>query len=262
MKNQLFIVKEYFSYLLKAQHLHGVHSPFAYHFNDEVLGDRRNYYAFQEIESLRTSLLQSNVSIVVEDYGAGSHKDNNNERKIANITKYAAKTEKHGQLLFRIIANYQYKNILELGTSMGIGAAYLSKANSDVILHTIEGSPAIAEQAKNNFTTLGINNIKQYIGRFDEVLPTLIPKIAPIDCVFIDGNHSYQPTVDYFHLLLPYLASESLLIFDDIHWSPDMKKAWLEIKEHPKAMMCIDVFQFGLVFFSKNFTTKQEFILR
>jgi predicted O-methyltransferase YrrM len=262
MKNQLFIVKEYLSYFLKAQHLHGVHSPFAYHFNDEILGDKREYYAFQEIETLREALLKSKASVSVQDYGAGSHRDNTAVRKIANITKYAAKTAKHGQLLFKIVANYDYRNILELGTSMGIGAAYLAKANANAILHTIEGSPAIADQAKINFAKLGISNIKQYIGKFDEVLPAIIPTITPLDCVFIDGNHSYQPTINYFHLLLPYMSSESLLIFDDIHWSPEMKKAWLEIKAHPNAMMCIDVFQFGLVFFSKDFTTKQEFILR
>jgi predicted O-methyltransferase YrrM len=262
MKHQSYIVKEYLKYLLQAKNLHGLHSPFAYSFNDEVLNDDRPFYAYQQIEQLRVELLKNNTLLEVEDYGAGSHKSNNKQRSIASITMHAAKTKKDGELLFRIMNYYPFKTAIELGTSMGIGAAYLASGNSNASIHTIEGSPAIAAQAQSNFKQLALNNIHQHIGKFDEVLPNLLQQLGNIDLLFIDGNHAYEPTLRYFEMAWPYMSQQSVLIFDDIHWSPNMNKAWEQIKNDSRVLLSIDVFQFGLVFINPDFKTKQHFVIR
>jgi len=52
------------------------------------------------------------------------------------------------------------------------------------------------------------------------------------------------------------------LVFDDIHWSAEMEKAWLEIKSHPSVQYTIDIFFLGFVFFRPDFKVKQNFSIR
>lgn len=98
-------------------------------------------------------------------------------------------------------------------------------------------------------------------GNFDSVLPNLLPTLAPLDLVFIDGNHSYEATIRYFEMLLSKVHNESIFIFDDIYWSEGMKKAWNEIQNHPSVQCTVDIFRWGIVFFRKEMQ-KEHFTIR
>jgi hypothetical protein len=80
--------------------------------------------------------------------------------------------------------------------------------------------------------------------------------------VFFDGNHQYQPTLDYFQAALGVIDDADILIFDDIHWSKDMEKAWSEIRNNEKVSCTIDLFFIGIVFFRKEFKEKLDFAIR
>lgn len=258
------LIKKYSSYYLTALNGkgHGIHSPFVYDFVRKVLNDKRNFYAYNQVEALRRKLLQNETIIEVEDFGAGSAISKTNQRSIASITRHAAKSKKWAQLLFRIVNYYQPKHILELGTSMGISTAYMALANPQAQVVTAEGSAAIAAQAKSNFQSLQLSSIQQVTGNFDDTLPGILTAFPKLDLAFIDGNHRYEPTVRYFNQLLPNLHDSSVVIFDDIHWSADMEKAWEEVKENAAVRLSIDLFFVGLVFFSDQFKVKQHFTIR
>ena len=249
-------------YRLKALNRHGVHSPFVYAFNDEVVADKRHFYAFEAIEKLRKQLYLSKEKMEVQDFGAGSYHTKKNIRSIASIAKLAGRSHHYGMLLFRMVNYYQSKNILELGTSLGIGTSYLALANPAATVTSIEGSKAIADYAMKNFKANQIQNVQQIVGNFDAVLPDVLANNPPFDFVFIDGNHQYQPTLNYFNLLITKVAEEAILVFDDIHWSPGMKQAWQEIAADTRVKLSVDVFQFGIVFINKNFKEKQHFIIK
>jgi hypothetical protein len=51
-----------------------------------------------------------------------------------------------------------------------------------------------------------------------------------------------------------------VFVFDDIHWSSGMEKAWEYIIKHPEAIVTIDLFELGLVFFRKT-QVKEHFVL-
>lgn len=70
--------------------------------------------------------------------------------------------------------------------------------------------------------------------------------------VYIDGNHRYASTMQYFELLLSKVNEQSILIFDDIYWSSEMEKAWNEIKNHEAVTLTIDLFYVGIVFLEKK----------
>ncbi|OQP51822.1 SAM-dependent methyltransferase [Niastella yeongjuensis] len=258
------LLKKYSSYYVTALNGkgHGIHSPFVYDFVRCVLNDKRNFYAYDQVEALRQKLLHNEAMIEVEDFGAGSTISKTNQRSVAAIARHSAKSKKWAQLLFRIVNFYQPKNMLELGTSLGISTAYMSLANPKARVVTAEGSAAVAAQAQRNFQSLQLSSIQQVVGNFDDTLPDILNTMSPLDLVFIDGNHRHEPTLRYFNQILPHLNTTGVVIFDDIHWSPEMEQAWAAIKEHSAVQLSVDLFFVGLVFFNDQFKIKQHFTIR
>jgi len=264
MYSSLHIAFKYLNYYRTASNGkgHGIHSPFIFKFVTEVLNDNTDYGDYSKAERLRKQMLHNKTVLEVEDFGAGSSVSKTNKRTIASIAKNAAKPKKYGQLLYRIIKKYQPKTILELGTSLGLTTSYLSLAKQDAKIITLEGSSAIANKAKENFETLELKNIELIEGNFDNTLSSVINRIPTIDLAFIDGNHRQEPTERYFQQLLPHINNDSILIFDDIHWSREMEAVWETIKASEAVRCSIDLFFIGIVFFRHEFKEKQHFSIR
>ncbi len=264
MYNKFQIVKKYLSYYFTASNGkgHGIHPPFIYDFVTHVLNDKKAYPAYNIVEQLRHHLLENHTNIEVEDFGAGSTTKATNQRSISSIAKNAAKPKKLAQLIHRIVKHYECRNIIELGTSLGISSSYMAMANEFGRVITCEGSAAIATIAKENFKKLFLQNISLLEGEFSTSYNKALEEMPTIDLLFIDGNHKYQPTIDYFNKALPHLHNDSIIIFDDIHWSAEMENAWSEIKKHDAISESIDLFFIGITFFRKDQKAKQDFVIR
>jgi predicted O-methyltransferase YrrM len=256
----MFRIINFVKYFLRAKTAHGVHSPFAFNFVQNVLKNKQNYYAFEDIESIRAKLLLSNLEVQVTDLGAGSKKIKNSKRKISEIVRYSAKSKKYGQLLFKIVSEYKCKNMLELGTSLGISTMYLASVSKQNNIVTIEGCSNISKVAEINFSKLNFKNICSIVGNFDNVLPNILKK-NKFDLVFIDGNHKGEALLKYTEMCLPHLTENAILIADDINWSKDMNDAWKKITAKNEIMLSIDLFEMGICFTNKTLS-KEHFILR
>ncbi|MCX6294590.1 MAG: class I SAM-dependent methyltransferase [Bacteroidetes bacterium] len=217
-------VINYLIYRLKSVNEHGVHSPFVFDLLLGTIYNRKAYYSYKNIENIRKELLLSKQTVNCIDLGAGSRILNNASRSISEIANVSAKPSKYAQLLF-------------------------------------EGCEEIAAVAKGNFKKLKLENIRQVIGGFDEVLPDVLKKIEQLDLVFFDGNHRKIPTLNYFQQCLEKAVESSVFIFDDIYWSEEMKAAWQEIKNNERVTVTVDLFHFGIVFFRKE-QVKEHFIIR
>lgn len=253
---------KYIRYFLQSDTAHAVHSPFVFSFIQEILYDKRTFYSFKAIEKIRQALLSDNHLIKTTDMGAGSSLQQSAERRVCDIVRSAAKSSKYGKLLFRLVNYFQPETILELGTSLGISAAYMASAHSNAQLFTLEGSDAIAEIASKTFQQLNLDNIQIIKGNFDNTLAPVLMQIPKLDMVFIDGNHRKEPTLRYFSQCLTKAHNDTILIFDDIHWTKDMEEAWETIKANSAVTLTIDLFFLGLVFLKKEFKEKQHFVLR
>lgn len=241
---------------------HGVHSPFVFHFIKFVKNNRKKNDCYAAIEKLRQALLQNNSIIEVQDFGAGSSVIKTNKRVIRQMAASSLKPKKFAQLLFRMVQQYQPAIMVELGTSFGITSAYMASGNSKGKLYTLEGASAIAAIARQNFSALGINNIELTQGDFSKTFEPLLSSLPAVDMAFVDGNHKKMPTLQYFEQLLQKSHKDTILIFDDIHWSKEMEEAWDIIKNHSSVTLSLDLFFIGIVFFKKEFKTKQHFLIR
>lgn len=239
-----------------------MHSPFVFDFIRNVLNNNSHYQPPPELEQLRARLLSDQRIIEIEDHGAGSRTNASKQRTVRQIARTALKSHRLAQVLFRLVKHYQPSTILELGTSLGITTGYLSKANTGAYIVTVEGSPQVASIAQENFQKLGLTNIGLRQGNFDAVLPAVLQDFPSIDLAYIDGNHRYEPTIQYFHQLLSKSHNNTILVFDDVHWSAGMEQAWEEIKSHPSVAYTIDIFFLGFVFFRPEFRVKQNFSIR
>lgn len=259
--NKLHTILNYLIYRFRSVNEHAIHSPFIFALTRDVIYNKVAFYSYESIEDLRHRLLRSHEQLKVVDLGAGSQVNNAHSRPISQITRNAAKPAKYAQLLFRICNHFQAHTIIELGTSLGISTAYMASANSKSTIHTIEGSPEIAQKAKQNFEQLGLRNIQQHTGNFDDVLPRLLEQIPQPELIFFDGNHRKDATLRYFELCLKKAHNETVFIFDDIYWSKEMTEAWEEIKKHDAVTVTVDLFFIGIVFFRKE-QKKQHFVIK
>ncbi len=254
----------YLKYVISASNGkgHGIHSPFLYAFVRQVLNDSTAYPDYARIEVFRKTLLKDKTVLEVDDFGAGPSRKSSALRTISSIARSAAKSPGLAQLLYRIARFYKPQHILELGTSLGISAAYLASGNPDAKLITCEGSAAIADKARQHLTSLHCNNTTVVTGNFDQTLPGVLQQLGRVDLAYIDGNHRLEPTLRYFEQIREYTTTDSILIFDDIHWSREMENAWEIIRNSPGVTASVDLFFLGFIFFRKEFKEPLHYTIR
>lgn len=253
--------KAFWRFYWSADTKYTIHSPFVFDFIKNVLEDKRLFYAYHEVETVRKFLLTQHQEISVTDYGAGSKFSKGNKRTIQQIAKTALSSPSFCRLLFKLTKHYKPKSILEMGTSLGISTAYLRMAALNADFVTLEGCPNIADHASKVFKRLKLKEIDQITGPFSETLDQALKTLKQVDLVFFDGNHRFEPTVEYFEKVLPYAHDQSIFIFDDIYWSEEMSSAWENLKQRPEVTLSIDLFSMGILFFRKDFSQKQHFKL-
>jgi len=247
---------------IRAKSKFDLHSPFVYQIYAHILNNKSRYDEFRSIEKLRTRLLKDQGYIKMSDLGAGAGDIPWCHRIVPmkKVIKRSCVKPAYGQLLFRIARHFQPAIMVELGTSLGMSTSYLAMGNPQGQITTIEGCQETAALARKNFELLGLSNVQQVTGSFENILPGLLQNLGKVDLFFIDGNHRKKPSLQYFNQCLQHIHDDSVLILDDIHWSVEMEEVWKEIQDHPSVIITIDLFRMGLVFFKEGLS-KEDFIL-
>lgn len=224
------------------------------------------------IESLRAELNASSTPLTRTDYGAGSpgaHCTQEQMRAgvesadtVGHFSRVASKPPLWCGLLFALIRSVHPTSCIEMGTAVGISAAYQGAAlrlNGDGSLVTLEGASSAADIARNNLRELGLDSVDVVVGRFQDTLPDVLASRQPVDYVFVDGHHDEQATVGYFEQIMPFLAEKSLIVFDDIAWSGGMKRAWNRIAHHGGVDVAVDLGAVGLCVIDRTAAGKSYF---
>jgi predicted O-methyltransferase YrrM len=257
----LIQIKSYLKFLWNSKNEHAVHSPFVFHLITKCFYDKKSKPEYAILNQYRSSLLENKNTIEVTDFGVGSKVFKSNTRQISKIAKTAGISSKRAELLFRIVNYFQPDTILEIGTSLGLATSALALGNPKASIVTLEGCQNTMAMAKKQLQLLNLKNVEFVITEFGEYLHSQNLKSEIYNLIYIDGNHSKTASLKYFELLLPTITNETVWIFDDIHWSPEMEDAWDIIKTHPKVTVTIDTFQWGLVFFRSE-QPKEHFVIR
>ncbi len=201
----------------------------------------------EKIEAERKRLLGRNELLDDSSLGkTGLFDGDLTVRQAAQVSK----PPKQALLLFHLVRHLQPQNVIELGTNLGISAAYIGAAlkmnGQDGRVTTLEASPYRLQIAKTLHSNLSLDNVAYVEGLFSDTLLSTLESSAPVDLAFIDGHHQYQPTLDYFEEILRFAAPGATFVFDDIRWSDGMKKAWAQIQADERLGVVVDVAAVGL----------------
>ncbi|MGM0934905.1 MAG: O-methyltransferase [Bacteroidota bacterium] len=163
----------YLTFLIKSQNEHGLHSPFVFELVTRCFYDKTKYSEYEILEDYRKELLEDKRKIEVTDFGAGSRVFKSKEREVAAIARNVGIPQKRAKFLFRLAKYLECRNILELGTSLGIGTAALALNKSSQVT-SIEGCPQTAEVARGQLKKFGFENVNLEIGEFESVLGDIV----------------------------------------------------------------------------------------
>jgi len=252
----VYSIIQYLKYILFSSHKrgHGIHSPFVFNLIIKVFRNKISPDIVFKVEMIRKKLNSDKRYISVTDFGTGSEVRENKLVKVSEIAKKSSVPKRYCKLLAGLSEEFGRPSIIEFGTSFGISTMYLAAANKETTVYTMEGCPVISEIARDNFKEAGLNNIKLFSGSFEQLLPEIEnTKIKP-GLVFIDGNHRKQPTIEYFNWIADLSDENTVIVLDDIYYSPEMGEAWNEIKQNKRVSTTIDIFRMGIVFFREGMT--------
>ncbi len=262
----LFYLRNLIRHYFQATPVDVLHSPFVFDLWKNCIRRQKDPISCSIIEKLRNELKISSSQVCFNDLGAGNEVSKQKKMLVSDVAKKHAKQKILAQTIYRLIKHHNYSKGIELGTSLGLTTAYIATALSESENHlhfeSIEGSEEVFKLASQNFQKLALENyVRLNYGNFDFLLEKVLQRFDQIDFAFVDGNHTYEATMNYFKQLLYKVHNNTLLIFDDIYWSDGMAKAWNEIKKNEQVTVTVDLFFIGLVYFRKE-QNKQHFKLR
>lgn len=218
-------------------------------FNNYILNRNVQLYSFGEVQDYQNSLLQNEEVIQMKDFGTGSKKFNDNSRVIKDIASISATKPSFGGMFQKLVEHHNVKSILELGTSVGVGAMYFAKTNESTSVTTIEACPETYSFTKKQFAKLDVKNVEFVNSTFDEVFEKNLLQKKRYELIYIDGNHNSKSVIKYFDYIVENLTDKKfIIIVDDINWSIDMHNAWKRICRTQKNSLRIDLYRMGIVF--------------
>lgn len=249
---------EYIKYRRKAKKRHGIHSPFVYELSDSALGIQPDPNDLALIGKITGKFLNDKRSITVTDFGAGSH-HMGHLRKIKDIFRNSSSRGGYGWLLYKLARYYRPGNILEMGTSLGMGTSYLYLGAPDARITTVEACPATHAIALETISALSTDTIQAVNQTFDDYFAG---KNLPLfDLVFVDGHHDGKALLRYMEGLKDCTHDNTFFILDDIRWSDSMLDAWNTLKNLPEYHVSMDFFRFGILL-RRPEQRKEHFTLR
>ncbi len=253
----MFLPLEYIKYRWNAKGRHGIHSPFVYDFVDNCLRIKLKGKNTSQLNDLFSRLKSSRQEIEIQDFGAGSKKLGS-KRSVSAIFKMSSSKGKYGELLYRLSEHYEPMEILEFGTSLGVGSTYFALGSEESNITTVEACKNTRDIALENLKKF--KSVESKLGTFVDYLVEL-PKEKKFDLIFIDGHHDGEALIRYLNQLQEHAHDETLFMLDDIRWSDSMKAAWEKISNDSRFHLSMDLFRVGIV--SRRLSMeKEKFVIR
>jgi predicted O-methyltransferase YrrM len=258
-----FRVGKYLKYIIVSENHkgHGIHSPYVFDLVSRVFRNKTDPAVVFSIEKIRKRLKRDKRTIDVLDLGSGSENRMDNLKKVSEVARFSPVSQKFGMLLANMAAEFGGKLIVEFGTSFGISTMYMASSCGETPVASMEGCPAIAEIADENFREAGLKNIRLHVGPFEDKITEIVKMGITPGLVFIDGNHRKKPVLEYFNKVAGMSDNKTVIIIDDISYSREMEEAWHDIRKNEKVTLSIDLYRMGIVFFRSGIGRK-EYVIR
>jgi hypothetical protein len=216
---------------------YGVHSPFVFDLITNVIEEKCMYYCYGMFDGIRLQLRQEGRKI----------KCGNRELTVKQALRRFCFSARGYRLLFRLANRFHPKKILVTGSGLGMTPLCVTAYSKDADCIVFEPEPPVAVIARNMVKKYARSSINVY----DK---SSLPDMHCFDFVVWGTPDDFS--LNTFENMLRYLTDESILIISGINGSRTGKKAWKEICAHSKVTVTIDLYSFGIVFFSSKLNRK------
>jgi len=235
-------ISKYLAHLFHLRHRkgHGIHSPYLFEFLNKVVFPPGKKDIPEKV-SLEHRHLKKNRNLAGGD-----------GRTVRSFVLQSSVSEKKGALLYRIARWFAPEMVVELGTGLGISTLYLASGTPGTPLHTIEGNTDRATFAAQLVSRCQLRPVSIHWGDLEEKLNDILPLLPGRFLAYVDGNHHFDPTVRYVRKLVDRAGEEAVVVMDDIYWSKEMHRAWLEIISWPESRVSIDLYEVGILLLRKD----------
>jgi predicted O-methyltransferase YrrM len=177
---------------------------------------------------------------------ANSSKSSFQVRSVTQVAQVSSVLPQWGAFLHLCANATGARTILELGAGVGISGCYLASGKNCQRFISVEGSPERAKLAKAHLCQIA-HNVELVNASFDEALDRILPSLREgIDMAYIDGNKDKLANLRYFERITPYLNPGCVVVFDDIHWSPEMRGVWRMLRQRKGLSYAINAGRFGV----------------
>jgi predicted O-methyltransferase YrrM len=128
--------------------------------------------------------------------------------------------------LMRLLRELAPQLPLELGTGLRVSTAIrdLPRINGAGRLITLDGSAEWVAVAEEGVSSLGLERV-EFSRPLADTLPNVLKRSAPVDYAFVDAEHTEEATVGYFESIVPHTSPQAVMVFDDIPWSGELRRA-------------------------------------
>lgn len=253
-------IVSFLCFISKSKNEHGVHSPFVFNLITTCFYKKKNEKKLNTFLNYKKDLSKNISLLEISNFGIIADVLLSNRRKRLKVIKDKGISNKRAMLLINLMQYFKPKNILEIGTSLGLSTSALASSNKNSKITTLERCIKTVRIAKPMIEKYHFNHVKLLTGNFNSILPKIF-KNTIYDFIYFDVNHNRKNTLEYFEASLTSINNNSVFLFVDIHWNKEMELAWEDIKNHPQVTVTIDTYQWGFVFFRKE-QEKEHFSIR
>lgn len=200
----------------RVRHAYGfsVHSPFAFELIKDTIYTPHSYYIYKE---------------------------NREKIELLKLTKYA--DLKYAELLFRLINRFNAKNILEIGSGIGINTLYISNHSKQTSIVCIEKNDEKTKKAKS----LLANKMDNLM--FKDVLSI---KMGEFDAIFWDLNLFPLQSEETLESIISFIKQDGFIVLNHINSNKHNKHVWQKIQKTNKLTMSFDLGSIGISFFKPS----------
>ena len=165
---------------------------------------------------------------------------NENKRKIDKARLQKEANLNYAELLFRLMNRFNAKNILEIGSGLGINTLY-------IVAHSKQASVICVEQDEEKIVTaqsLLANKLENII--FTKALPT---SENSFDAIVwnLDGYPLNKENA--LETIVSTIKTDGFIVLNHINKGKQNKEVWQMIRQKDIATMSFDLGSFGIVFF-------------
>ena len=245
MRKIIFQITAYLKYYFKAETLYTIHSPYIYELLAFVSDQHRTYYDFLLFRKLK-QFLRSNKTALADNRDISSQESGARTWRIGQLMKNNLWKSGNFEVLYRFILFFSPRQMLCLGTSMGMTPAYIARAVPGCKVLAIEHQNWMVHLAQQVLSRAMTPHVQLSGGSWLQLCNQDLKIQSSFDGATIDISSNQMEAIQSVEVLCT-AYNPSFIFLYGIHSSSLSWNAWKKIKSQPSFNISIELFNVGLL---------------